>query len=96
MVGFSFGTLNALAVGTGVTSGGWGRGCRGRDAHHPPGPAARESGAPLDRQHPGGCPRVVVGLSCESGQDTFPPFAKLPPPPLGQKGEKEKLGKVCT
>lgn len=39
---------------------------------------------------------VLVGLSCESGQDMLPPLAKPPPSPLDQNGEREKLGQACT
>ena len=57
----------------------------GRDSHQPPGPAALESEAPLDLQHPGRCPRAG-GCSCESGQAT-------PPPHLAKREKRKSWGR---
>lgn len=94
--GWDFGMLKALAVGTGVTSGGWVEDATGET------PITHLDQQLESQRHHGigsiwaGVPVLVVGLSCESGRDMLPPFARPPPPLLDQKGEKEKLGKVCT
>lgn len=73
--------------------GGRGGGCHGRDS-----PITHLGQLSESQRHhwidgiQAGIP-VLVGLSCESGQDMLPSFAKPPPPPLDQNGEREKLGR---